>query len=183
MTFKRKFLLAMLAIAGFFVVQLAIRSKLRHENVKATIRAQAQSKMVLPIAAMAESAKVDGQELKNVIFVDLPKLVDEMPRDEKILEEVKQSVHSVPSSLMDFTVLVSKKMKQARDNYFYAEALFSEFDSCAAQDDERNITLRAYCLANAKRLVTWYPNLAARWTELAERVGTHVLELVDLGQG
>ncbi len=177
-------LLLTLVACGIFMVDKAIDSKFSKVRNLPSIK-QAQTKMVLPITAMMESAKVDGEDLKDVIVVELPKINDKTPSDENIREEVKNNVHSVPSSLLDFTVLVTAKMKQAKQNFVYADALFSEFRNCAASEeaDQQNLVLRAYCLANAKRLVTWYPDLAARWESLSNQVGHRLLELVDMSQG
>lgn len=123
---------------------------------------QAKTKMLLPIGvSMAPSEKTKEEALQPVVPAE------------------------VPASLLDFSVVVAGKMKEAKTSFVYAEALFSEFGNCAVQEqnDSQNLALRAYCLANAKKLVAWYPDLSNKWQTLAHQVGRHLLDLVDLSQG
>jgi hypothetical protein len=174
-------LLILLVFGGAFLVDQAVKAKFAHFRAKPSLE-QAQSKMVLPIDEMVESAKVDNGDLQSVVESELPKINQDIPSDAEVFAEVRDNPHNVPSSMLDFTVLVSEKMKQAKKSYLYADALFSEFGICAAQDadDKQNLALRAYCLANAKRLVSWYPGLMGRWRQLSDQVGQSLLELVDM---
>lgn len=129
---------------------------------------QAKTEMVLPLSSMMVSA------------AETPLESSSMARS-----RVLANPHAVPASLLDFTVVVSGKMKEAKKDFVYAEALFAEFRLCAVAetDEAQSMVLKVYCLANAKRLVSWYPDLKDRWLVLSRRVGAQLMELVTLTQG
>lgn len=148
----------------------------------------AKERMVLPIKATRDSPRqaVEQRALVQKVEDKLinadASLLKQRPHDERILADVSSDPHQVPASLLDFAVVVSQKMGQAKKNYVYAEALFKEFQLCALEerDGYSNIALRAYCLANAKRLVAWYPDLMGEWLRLSAQVGRQLMDLVDL---
>lgn len=153
---------------------------------------QAKSKMDFPLKAMVEeSDRADEQKSliekpDSSLQMNEAPLMEMRPSDDKIKEQVSANAHQVPASLLDFSVVVADKMDQAKKNFVYAEALFSEFRQCAVSENQQafqNLALRAYCLANAKRLVTWYPDLINQWNSLSSQISQQLMDLVDLTQG
>lgn len=186
---KRMFCVLAATLFGFGFSFLDVLPKKGSKAVTANVLT-AKKKMSLPLEQIKETPEASIEpslETKSEVnSAEGQSILNKIPSDQKIVEDLKKSPHHVPASLVDFSVVVADKMKMAKKSVTYAEALFSEFRTCAVDEnsaDHQNLAVRVYCLANAKRLASWYPVLSSSWVRLSEEVSINLLEMVQLTPG
>jgi hypothetical protein len=104
-------------------------------------------------------------------------LREQTPSLEQVRNEVAANPHKTPMSVIEFSVALGEKMR-AVQNETQATELFRELEDCTLDRPENKTkSVRALCLARARRLSDRYDSLRTSYSTLVSRSDKDVVHI------
>lgn len=141
------------------------------EGVSAIIGEDVSKRQPIPLAA--SPAVVKSREV-----VSQKTVTESAPDLEEIRREVSADPHTLPHSLLSFSLSLGDRMKEARHSPETAKKFFAELSECVnSQKLSGTRTLQAICLSNARRLTESVPELQVSFKRLEESAPSEIQKL------